>query len=153
MSVILSVINSSKTVNIDLFAELCEATFLLVKYMPWIKFSPSAHTVIAHSEELIEEENQTGLLNFTESGIEENNKFLRQYHMLYLRKTSQFDNLTRLWDKSNPEIVKASSRLKCLHCRSPGHTVRGCVELKKKLDSCSTDFEQLFNMVIVKNVN
>ena len=49
--------------------------------VPWIKMSPSSHIVLAHSAELIERNDHKGLLNFTEFGIEANNKFLRQYRI------------------------------------------------------------------------
>ena len=50
-----------------------------------------------------------GQLNFTESDIEANNKFLRQYCINNSRKTNQYENLSdcinRLWDKSDPLVV------------------------------------------------
>ena len=88
-----------------------------------------------------------GLLNFTECGLEANNKFLRQYRMNYSRKTNQFDNLSdclnRLWDKSDPTVMKTCERLHCAHCNVQAHTVRSCLELKMTLSGCSTEFEDL----------
>ena len=76
LAVILAVINSSKKVKVGEFAEFCHETSLLIKSVGWINISPSVHIVLAHSAELIEENNNTGLLNFTECGLEANNKFL-----------------------------------------------------------------------------
>ena len=65
--------------------------------------------------------------NFTESGLEANNKFLRQYRINKARKTNQFDNLTdcinRLWDKSDPNAMKAMERLTCKHCKGLGQHI------------------------------
>ena len=137
MGVILAIINSSKKVRVPEFAEFCLQTSLAVKSVPWIKLTPSAHIVLGHSSEVIDSNNETGLLNFTESGLEANNKCLRQYRINYARKTSQFDNLTdclnRLWDKSDPMVMKTRERLHCRHCKAQGHTVRSCVELKQAL--------------------
>ena len=151
MAVILAIINSSKKVKIAEFTEFCQVTSKLVKSVPWIHISPSAHIVLGHSAELIEGNNQTGLLNFTESGIEANNKFLRQYRLNYSRKTSQFDNLSdclnRLWDKSDTMVIKTCERLHCGHCNAQGHTIRSCSELKKVLAGCNTEFEDLISLL------
>ena len=84
------------------------------------------HIVLAHSPELIEGNDNTGLLNFTECGVEANNKFLRQYRNNHARKTNQFDNLSdcinRLWNKSDPMVLKVRERLQCAHCKEKGHT-------------------------------
>ena len=147
MAVILAIINSNKKVNVPVFSEFCLNTSLLVKSVSWIHIISSAHVVLAHSAELIERNNQIGLLNFTECGLEANNKFLRQYHINYSRKTSQFDNLSdclnRLWDKSDPMVKKTCERLHCSHCNTQGHTVRSCMELKETLCGCKTEFEDL----------
>ena len=69
-------------------------TTLLVNSVSWINTSPSSHNVLANSAELIKQNENRGLLNFTECGIEANNKFLTQYRINYSRKTSQYDNLS-----------------------------------------------------------
>ena len=115
MAVILTIINSDMKVNIAEYTEFCRETYLLVRSIDWIEFSPSAHTVLAHSSELIEGNNDRGLLNFSESGLEANNKFLRQYRINLARKTSQFDNLSdcinRLRDKSDPMVLNVRERV------------------------------------------
>ena len=128
-------------------SKFCCETYLLVNEISWIQVSPSAHIVLAHSAELIEQNDSKGLLNFTECGIEANNKFLRQYRMNYARKTSQFDNLSdcinRLWDKSDPMVLKVCDRLQCAHCKGKGHTIRSCDELKEALHRCNSEYETL----------
>ena len=94
MAVILSIINSSKNVELAEYKGFCRTTSHLVKSVPWIEITPSAHIVLAHSAELIEENDSIGLLNFTESDIEANNKYLRQYRINYARKASQYDNIS-----------------------------------------------------------
>ena len=79
----------------------------------------------------------TGMPNFTESGIEGNNKFLRQHRINYARKTSQLDNITdsinRLWDKSDTVVRKVRDRIACSNCKAKGHTARSCEEMKDAL--------------------
>ena len=98
--------------------------------------SPRSHMVLIHSAELIKQNEHKGLLNFTECGIEANNKFLRQYRINYSRKTSQYDNLSdcinRLWDKSDPMIVlEKYKRTHCSNCENTGHTMKSCSKLKR----------------------
>ena len=147
MAVILTINSSDKNVRVAEFKEFCCETYLLVNEISWIQVSPSAHIVLAHSAELIEQNDSKGLLNFTECGIEANNKFLRQYRMNYARKTSQFDNLSdcinRLWDKSDPMVLKVCNRLQCAHCKGKGHTIRSCDELKEALHRCNSEYETL----------
>ena len=99
---------------------------MLVMSVKWIRFTPTAHTVLAHSAELIEQNNGRGLLNYTESGLEANNKFLRQYRMNFLRKTSQYENITdclnRLLEKSDYDVNNTLGRLNCTYCKEVGHT-------------------------------
>ena len=113
--------------------------------------TPSSHIVVAHSAELIEENGHRGLLNFSESGIEANNKFLRQYRLNYSRKTNQYENLSdcinRLWDKSDPMVINICERLYCSHCTTVGHSVRSCLKLKKVFSGCNTEFEYLFSLL------
>ena len=147
MAVILTINNSNKKVKVAEFKEFCRDTYLLVNEISWIQISPSAHIVLGHSAELIEQNDGKGLLNFTECGIEANNKFLRQYRMNYARKTCQFDNLSdcinRLWDKSDPMLLKVRERLQCAHCKEKGHTIRSCDELKEALHLCNSEYATL----------
>ena len=59
MAVILGVVNSSRKVMIENFSKLCVDTASLTKTLldhkvsPWVIFSPSVHSLLAHSTELI----------------------------------------------------------------------------------------------------
>ena len=142
MAVILTIINSDRKVKVEEFKEFCHTTYLHVVSISWIELTPSSHAVLGHSAELVEENDCRGLHNFTESGLEANNKFLRQYRINKARKTNQFDNLTdcinRLWDKSDPNAMKAMERLTCKHCKGLGHTIRGCEQLKAAIYECNS---------------
>ena len=143
MAVILSIINSNRKVNVDEYHEFCRDTYLKIANIKWIEFTSTVHIVLGHSHGLIRENNNTGLLNYTECGIEANNKFLRQYRINKSRKTSQFDNLSdcinRLWDKSDPLVVKYRERLSCTHCKGVGHTIRSCPDIKKEIHCCNSE--------------
>ena len=147
MAVILTIINSDRKVRIDAFREFCRTTYLHIASIPWIHITPSAHVVLGHSAELIAENGCICLLNFTESGIEANNKFLRQYRINKARKTNQVDNLTDcinlLWDKSDPSIMKCRERLNCRHCKGTGHSIRSCEHFKAAILGCNTEYESL----------
>ena len=65
MTVILTIINLNKKVRIAQYRKFCHEIYFLVASIRRIKFSPSAHIVLAHSPELIEENDNTGLPNFT----------------------------------------------------------------------------------------
>ena len=87
------------------------------------------------------------IVNFTESGIEANNKFLRQYRINKVRKNNQVDNLTDcinpLWDKSDPSIMKCRERLNCRHCEGTGHSICSCEHFKAAILGCNTEYESL----------
>lgn len=151
MAVILSIINSNRKVKVDEFREFCRKTYLHVVSISWIELTPSSHAVLGHSAELVEENGDRGLHNFTESGLEANNKFLRQYRINKARKTNQFDNLSdcinRLWDKSDPIVMKTMERLTCKHCKGRGHTIRSCEHLKATIDGCNNQYESLLTFL------
>ena len=66
----------------NLFKEFCLETYNLIlsKFnnvdLKWISIMPTVHSLLAHGWELISLNNDKGLGEFTESGLE-NNKFLR----------------------------------------------------------------------------
>ena len=134
MAVILTLINSNKKVNIAESKEFCQETYLLVTPIRWTEFSSSAHIVLTHSPELIEENDNTSLLNFIEFGIDTNNKFLRQYCINYARKISQFENLSdcinRLRDKSWPNGDESLRTFKAVAPILGSHTRHADVETK-----------------------
>ena len=143
MSIILTIINSDRTVKVDIFKEFCRATYLHVVSIQWVELTPSSHAVLGHSAELFEENGNRGLRNFTESGLEANNKFLQQYRINEARKTKQLDNLSdcinRLRDKSDPMVMRSMERLSCKHCKRAGHTIHSCEKLNSAINGCNTN--------------
>lgn len=127
---ILVIINSSRVVDPILFSKFCKDTYLIVAKIPWINLSPSAHETFAHSAQLVKENGNRGLLNYSESSLEANNKRLRYYRINRARKTNMYSNLTdcmsHLWDKSDIKVAKIAERLVCSKCSKPGHTIRSC---------------------------
>ena len=75
---------------------------------PWVYLSPTTHALLNHSHIIIEENDCRGLLKFSESPLEYNNKFLRFYRSSLSRKSSYETNISdclqRLWLKSDPNI-------------------------------------------------
>ena len=78
--------------------------------------TPTVHALLCHSNELIEGNEGFGLQDYSESGLEANNKFMRFYRQFLARKTNQMDNLTdvftRMWLKSDPFIKKGETAWK-----------------------------------------
>lgn len=158
IAVIIAVMSSSGKVNVEAYQELCRTTAVLVKTdildhlgESWVMFTPTVHALLAHSSELITANGNRGLANFSEQGLEANNKFLRIIRLYFSRKTNQFDNLTdcmkKLWVKSDPKIVKTNERLLCRHCTQSGHTTRSCPDLAKLFYGPHTSFQTLYNFL------
>ena len=62
-------------------------------------------------------------------------------------KTNQYENLSdcinRLWDKSDPLVVKSRESLQCFQCKGFGHTIRSCQAMKAAIQGCNSEFELL----------
>ena len=89
--VILFVYNSKRKVKTDVFKDFCITTYKSIfngfnNKDRWINVSPTVHSLLAHSPELIENNDCCGLGNFSESGLENNNKYLRFYRRNLARK-------------------------------------------------------------------
>ena len=146
---ILNIINCDKLVRIEEFAELCTDTALLVvEKLPWVQFSPTVHSVLAHAPQVIRENGNRGLLAFSEEGSEANHKSIRRLRERAARKMSLdrnlWDVLKKLWISSDLTFRKFKRVLVCSHCHATGHSVRGC-PLKKEKSSNEDDvlFEKL----------
>ena len=135
LSVILRLMSSSSVIDVESYMNLCtDAQICLLTSYPWVKITPSLHKVFAHSWELIELNDDRGLKNLDESGLEGNNKILRNIRMNLSRKTSQQDNLTdcirRLCVSSDPILnqIRADTKPFCAHCSTKGHSTRYCMK-------------------------
>ena len=107
---------------------------------PWIFPSPTLHAFLSHSPELIDANDNHGLGDFSEQGLENNNKFLRFFRKTLSRKCSQEDNLSdcfsRLWLQSDPLIRVSGRKTKsCRYCKQNSHFTVSCPE-KKTLIQC-----------------
>ena len=111
-----------KQVNVEEYKKFCIETyeFLLDNFSNtnrWISISPTLHSLLAHSWEIISANDGVGLGEYTEGGLENSNKFLRFYRIRLSRKNSQSSNLydciTRLWLRGDPAIrgSKPTSRV------------------------------------------
>lgn len=113
--------NSSEQVS-TYYEEFCMETAekILTKFRSgdkklWIYFSPTVHSLLHHSYELIEANEGQGMLEYSESPLEANHKFMRFYRQFLARKTSQPENLTdvfnRFWHKSDIVIKLAGEKI------------------------------------------
>ena len=128
--------SESKThVNTPLYREFCANSYELLlnsfekSENKWINISPTRHMLLAHSWELIEINDNYGLGEFSETGLEYNNKFLRFFRQYLARKNSQESNLAdcidRFWLKSDPGIRYAGPKKYYSRCHKVDyhHTV------------------------------
>ncbi len=99
---------------------------------PWISITPSLHKLLAHSWELIELNDGTGLRALDEAGLEGCNKILRAMRTKLSRKISQkanlIDTLRRMWVASDPLVNAERRKTKpvCKRCGTVGHSSRYC---------------------------
>ena len=133
--VVVKIYNSKDTVDTDQFRSFCLDTYRLIlnsfnNSSKWICLPPTVHSLLAHAWELVLSNGGQGLGEYTESGLEHNNKFLRLYRSRLSRKISQEANLEdclqRLWLKSDPGIREASVKMKCKLCATEGHYTVSC---------------------------
>ena len=112
------------------------------------------HKLLGHSWELIEMNDGCGLKNCDESGLEANNKILREVRLKLSRKTSQQDNLedvmNRLWVGSDPKINIFRSKLKsfCRTCQKHGHFTRYCKYMHQQFGPINED-DTIFKQLLV----
>ena len=107
--------------------------YILEKYPPPLcQISPSVHKLLAHSWELISNNENFGLGTIAEGGLEACNKLLRRYRTRLSKKCNQQDNLAdcgkRLWVNADPLLEKMRQSLLpvCSNCQTRGHGKRHC---------------------------
>ena len=136
--VVIKVYTSKDEVNVRIYKQFCLDLYNLVlnsfeNEKRWISISPTLHGLLAHSWELISNYDGRGLGDFTEGGLEHNNKFLRFYRRNLARKIDQVSNmedcLMRLWLRSDP-LIRDSGPAQpiCKHCKRVGHFTISCPE-------------------------
>ena len=109
-------------INTDQFRKFCINTYTLIfssfnNSTKWINISPTLHSLLAHGWEIVSNHDDRGMGEFTESGLENSNKFLRFYRGSLARKTTQSSNLedclSRLWQRSDPVKRACSPHPQC----------------------------------------
>ena len=120
--------------------EICEKLAMELNICPncnskWINVSPTLHMLLAHFWEIIEMNNNQGLGDYSETGLEHNNNFLRFFRQCLARKTSQETNLQdcieRLWLKSDPKVRYAGPMKLCSNCKEMNDHFTVSCPLKK----------------------
>ena len=151
--VAVKVYTSTSKVNSTQFRNFCLDTYALVfnkfnNEPKWISVSPTVHSLLAHGWEVITNHDDTGMGEFTESGLENNNKFLRFYRRNLARKTDQSANLedclTRLWLRSDPVIRSTAPSPKCSKCQLNGHFTVSCPAKKASPVSSNLSLDDFF---------
>ena len=153
--VILYVYNSKRRVKVAEFKEFCLQTYEAIftgfnNQKRWINVSPTVHSLLAHSHELIENNECFGLGDFSESGVENCNKYLRFYRCNLARKNNQDNNLedclTRLWVRSDPVVRRSCPAVICTRCNCYGHHTVSCpMKVLPETSSCITEDDWYFS--------
>ena len=162
-SVICRVMSSKGEVNIQEYKDYCmKLNLILVNDFPrvvhqhlpgpWISITPAVHKLLAHTWELMQNNDNRGLGSLDESGLEGCNKILRSVRINLSRRVSQTLNLVdcinRMWVSSDPSVnnEREKTRPYCTHCDERGHSIRYCVK-KNIVDTASTEEEMLISML------
>lgn len=149
MSVILNIINSDRLVKIEEYAEFCTNTALMVREkFPWVQFSPTVHEFLAHSAQIIRDNNGRGLLAFSEEGSEATHKLIKNLREKGARKMSLnrnlWDVMKKLWIGTDLSFRRFKRTLTCSHCHVSGHSVRSCpLKQQKQKNEDDLLFDQL----------
>ena len=133
LSTVLSVVSSSRKIDLMKFKELCEQTsFHLCDNFPWVMMNHTLHGTLHHSTELMSLNDGHGLGSLSEECLESNNKDIRNYLQFLSRKTDPLLQLTdvmaRLLERSDPIIqditINFQPRKFCTECGAEDHTIR-----------------------------
>jgi len=109
---IVLLLNSQKRkIQVEAFRALCTATYIeIIRAFPWAVISPSLHRILGHSWERIQMNEDFGLGNESEEGLEALNKLIRYYRARGSRTISTEANFTdtfhHLWRLTSPKIVE-----------------------------------------------
>ena len=115
---VVKVLNSQKRkVNVEKLKALTQETYIMIiKTFPWAVISQSVHRVLAHSWEVMQENDGYGLGGLSEEGLEALNKQIRQMRSTGARKDCTLNNFTdtfnHLWDRSRPTIIEMEREIR-----------------------------------------
>ena len=147
LDVLMSAYSSSRSLSMGSYKELVGRTYdiLLVKLRgpdgkPWVYPSPTVHSFLSHSAEILEENGCFGVGSLSEQGLENNNRLLRFFRKSLARKCSQEANLhdcfTRLWLQSDPIIRRSGRTAKtCSRCGDGDHFTVSCPSKEQQTTS------------------
>ena len=83
---------------------------------PWMNVSNSIHNALAHSAQIMRENNGRGLAQLSEAPLEAQQKFVRRVRTNLSRKTSEeesnVDVMTRLTIRTEPFVRKVAPKKK-----------------------------------------
>ena len=145
LSTILSVMSSSRKVDLDKMTALCRKTVENISdNFKWAVLNHTLHGTIQHSVELMAMNDDYGLGSLSEECLEANNKDIRNYLQFLCRKTSPVDQMTdvmcRMLERSDPVVLAQAQqwypRKYCTECGETDHTIRShsrLFNLPKKL--------------------
>ena len=142
-SVILRVMSTKGEVNVDAYKKYCTELYVILinnfprvvnkkQPGPWISITPSVHKLLAHSWELMKNNDNHGLGSLDEAGLEGCNKILRSVRINLARKMSQkvnlHDTINRMWVASDPQVNKEREKTLpyCTSCNKYEHGTRYC---------------------------
>ena len=136
-SIALNVLNSKeKVINLEEFKTFCHTLYCdILTWFPGAHITPTVHKVLAHSWELISMNDDHGLGNYSEEGLEACNKLLRRIRSCLARKMgkeeNQIDCIKRLWARSDPVSNSHRHLLLpyCSTCAAHGHGTRLVVSI------------------------
>ena len=136
VSVILRVLNSYEDVNVEEFEKLCKETnLILVDYFDFMNITPTVHAVLAHSPDIIRNNQGKGLNNLSEEGSEGSHKVMKHLREHGARKHSLELNLKDCFRKmffgSDPIVRGMKRKIICSFCQEEGHSIKSCPALKE----------------------
>ena len=156
--IVIKVYTGKQKVNTPAFKHFCLSTYQHIlnnfhnEQAKWISVPPTLHSLLGHAWELISFNDDQGLGEFTESGLENNNKFLRFYRRNLARKVDQSRNLTdyltRLWIRSDPCIRESAPKQSCSRCSEIGHPTVSCPMKTKPVLSSNTIDEHFLSLLL-----
>ena len=127
LEVILRILSSKNhKIDIDQFRNLCRDTYLnILKHFSWVDLTPTAHKVLAHAPELLENNQCMGVGHLSEEGLEACHKIMRRFRANWkLQKnydTTLKDLIRKLCLVSDPLFYSYRKVLKCSKCGGTGH--------------------------------
>ena len=92
--------SSSREINFEKYELLCkELNIHILKNLKWVSIKPTLHKLLAHSADVIKNNQSRGLKEILEEGLETTHKRLQENRINGARKHNQKHNLIDLIGK------------------------------------------------------